>query len=146
MRGLSISTLVFAGLLLGAATGIFFGELVGFLQVVGDAYVRLLQMTILPYIFVSLVSGLGRLTYRQAGQIALKAGMVLLMLWAIGFLTMLLATTAYPDWESAAFFSTALVESDGTIDFLQLYIPSNLFFSLTNTIVPAIVVFSLAFG
>ena len=133
-------------LALGILTGIFFGEMVSFLKVIGDAYVRLLQMTVLPYIFVSLVSGLGRLTYRQAGQIAMKAGTVLLILWAIGFATMLLGTLAYPDWKAASFFSTALVESGKSIDFLQLYIPANLFYSLTNTIVPAIVVFSLALG
>ena len=142
----NIATLVIIALLAGVATGIFFGEMVAFLKVIGDAYVRLLQMTVLPYIFVSLVSGLGRLTYRQAGQIALKAGTMLLVLWAIGFATILLATTAYPEWQAASFFSTAIVESGSSIDFLQLYIPANPFYAMANTIVPAIVVFSLALG
>ena len=141
-----MSSLVLIALLLGILTGILFGEMVAFLKVIGDAYVRLLQMTVLPYVLVSLAAGLGRLSYRQAGQIAITTGTILLVLWAIGFATVLLAASAYPDWQAASFFSTALVESSRDIDFLQLYIPSNPFYSLANTIVPAIVVFSLALG
>jgi len=38
------------------------------------------------------------------------------------------------------------VEEARTIDFLQLYIPANPFFSLANSIVPAVVVFSIVIG
>jgi Na+/H+-dicarboxylate symporter len=55
---------------LGIACGIFFGEAVGFLEIVGNAFIKLLQMTILPYILVSLVYGIGGLTYNQAVQLA----------------------------------------------------------------------------
>ncbi len=36
-------------LLLGIPVGLFFGEMVGFLEIVGDAFIKLLQMTVLPY-------------------------------------------------------------------------------------------------
>jgi Na+/H+-dicarboxylate symporter len=53
---------------------------------------------------------------------------------------------AFPDWESASFFTRSLVEAGEPVDFLSLYIPANPFASLAGGIVPAIVVFSVAIG
>lgn len=61
----SLSTAILASMVLGILTGIFFGELVGFLDVIGNAFIRLLQMTILPYILVSLILGIGGLSYEN---------------------------------------------------------------------------------
>ena len=52
---------VIIGLILGVFTGLFFGEIVAPLKIAGDIYIRLLQMTVLPYVLVSIISGLGRL-------------------------------------------------------------------------------------
>ena len=57
----------------GAAIGLFFGERAARLKVVADAYIRLLQMTVLPYVTVSIVAGLGgldaaRRAAREAGR------------------------------------------------------------------------------
>ena len=70
---LSLSTMILIGLGLGIACGIFFGEYCGFLSIIGDAFIQLLQMTILPYIIASLILGIGGLSYKQAKLLALKA-------------------------------------------------------------------------
>ncbi len=44
------------------------------------------------------------------------------------------------------FFSTSLIEQRPEFNFLGLYIPSNLFYSLSTNTVPAVVVFSFALG
>jgi Na+/H+-dicarboxylate symporter len=131
---------------LGIVCGIFFGEKVAFMQVAGNAFIKLLQMTILPYILVSLISGIGGLTYNQAGQLAKKGGMLLLLFWGIAFAMILLMPLSFPAWESSAFFSTSLVETPPKVDFLSLYIPSNPFYSMANNIVPAVVLFSILLG
>ena len=59
---------------LGLITGLFFGEMVGFLEVVGDVWIKLLQMTVLPYVMLSLVLGLGSLSYSDALLLAKKGG------------------------------------------------------------------------
>ncbi|GAF73472.1 unnamed protein product, partial [marine sediment metagenome] len=46
---MSLSAQILLGLSLGALTGIFFGELAAPLEIVGTGFVRLLQMTVLPY-------------------------------------------------------------------------------------------------
>ncbi len=57
---MGLSSRILIGLLAGIATGLFFGDIVADLKVVGDVFVKLLQMTVLPYIVVSLIAGFGR--------------------------------------------------------------------------------------
>jgi Na+/H+-dicarboxylate symporter/ABC-type amino acid transport substrate-binding protein len=47
---------------------------------------------------------------------------------------------------SASFFSSDLINTQQGADLLSLYIPSNPFYSMANTLVPAIVVFSIFLG
>ena len=145
-RRLGLAEQIMIGLVLGIAAGIFFGEKVDFLKVAGDAFIMLLQVTVIPYITVSLITALGRLTLKDAKLLGLKAGSVLLLLWGIGLAVVMLAPLAFPQWPSASFFSTTKVEEARPINFLQLYIPANPFFALANAIVPAIVVFSILIG
>ena len=142
----SLSTQVLIGLALGVASGLFFGELLAFLGVIGDTFILLLQMTVLPYVTVSLIVGLGRLTYPEALSLAKKCSVFLLLLWMLALALVLVMPLAFPDWPTAAFFSTSLVEERKGFDFLKLFIPANPFNSLANTIVPAVVLFSIVMG
>jgi len=102
------------GLVLGVATGLFFGEIVGFLHIVGEAFIKLLQMTVIPYSVVSLIGSLGRLSLAEAKNLALKGGAVLLVLWGIGIVLIFLAALALPIWPSASFFTERPVRRAGT--------------------------------
>lgn len=145
-RRIGLATQVFIGLGLGIVVGVFFGEKVAFLKIGGDAFIALLQITVIPYVMVALITSLGRLTLANAKSLALKGGSILLVLWAVGLVVVLLSPLAFPDWPSASFFSVSQIEEAKPVDFLTLYIPANVFFSLSNAIVPAIVVFSILFG
>lgn len=68
----SLSSKIFFGFGLGIVTGLFFGDMVGWLKVVGDVYINLLQMTVLPYVILSLIIGLASLDYHQAVLLARK--------------------------------------------------------------------------
>lgn len=143
---MSLSTRILLGLLLGIALGLFFGEPMGALSVAGDAYVGLLQMTVLPYVVVSLVAGLGSLSYAEARRLALHGGGLLLLLWGVAFVVVVSMTFGFPDIETGSFFSTTLVERPPPFDVVALYVPSNPFASLANSDVPAVVLFSIAVG
>ena len=82
-KGPGFSSLILGSLILGIAAGLFFGDLAAPLQVLGQAYVGLLQMTVLPYILFSLIGNIGRLTRAQAGILARTGLIVLLALWAM---------------------------------------------------------------
>jgi len=142
----SLSAKIMIGLVLGIASGLFFGEPMGVLKVLGEVFIRLLQMTVLPYVMVSLIAGLGRLDYQEAKRLGFWGGGLLVLLWALAFAMVALMPLAFPHLLSASFFSTSLVEVSREVDFVELYVPSNFFYSLANNIVPAVVIFSLALG
>lgn len=143
---LTLGTQVLLALVAGLVVGLFFGEYVAFLKDIGRAFVLLLQMTVLPYIMLSLITGLGQLTYTDVKQLVLKAGAVLVFSWGLAIAVILAIPLAFPVWESASFFSTSLVEEPEKINYLNLFIPSNPFYSLANNVVPAVVLFSIALG
>lgn len=143
---LGLSAQVFIALGLGIVVGLLFGELVKPLEVIGQIFIGLLQMTVLPYILVSLIAGIGKLSYPEMRLLAVQGGRFVLVFWVIALAVTVAFAATLPDWESATFFSSSLVESAEPADLVALYIPSNPFFSLSSSIVPAIVVFSLAIG
>lgn len=145
-KKLSLSTQILIGLFLGAACGLFFGELCGPLEVVGDAFIGLLQMTVLPYVVLSLLVNIGRLSMDR-GRRLIAAGLVtLVFLIAVGITAVAVAPLALPQWETASFFSSSLVEPPPQFDLVALYIPTNPFASLADNVVPAVVIFCIMVG
>ena len=140
-RAIAASTLskrIRLGVFAGAATGLLFGDYAAVFRIPADGYVRLLQMTVLPYVTISIVARLGRRfrpgargrqTRRRRAGAARTAG-----------LAAALSCAVFPPHGvplSAPRCSTS--------DF-GLYIPTNPFNSLANNIVPAVVLFSLFLG
>jgi len=142
----SFTLKILVSLLLGVAFGLFMGDYASKLQVLGDIYIGLLQMTVLPYIVFALIANIGRLSYIEARLLTRQGLLVLLTLWLIGMLSVWIMSIALPHLEQGVFFSSLLVESAPKIDFLKLFIPANPFLSLTENSVPAVVLFSMLFG
>jgi len=142
----SSSTKILVGLASGAFVGLFLGEHAGVFKVVADGFVKLLQMMVLPYITISIISSLGTLGYDQVKTLGLRAGAVVIGLWCFALIFAFLMPLAFPETEMASFFSTTLVERRPLFNFVDLFIPSNPFYSLANNIVPAVVLFSVFIG
>jgi Na+/H+-dicarboxylate symporter/ABC-type amino acid transport substrate-binding protein len=135
-----------AGLLLGVVAGVVFGELVRPLDFVADAFVRLLQMAVLPYIVVSLTGAVGRLAPGEARFLTRVGGGLLVLLWAIVLAVVVTMPLAFPVRGHGAFFSTTVVAPHEPFDLVRLYIPDNPFRSLSDNVVPAVVLFCLVLG
>ena len=84
------------GLVLGVVCGLLFGDYCGSLKVFGQAYVGLLQMTVLPYLLLSLVSKMGRLDPAQAKKLGLATVSVLLAFWVLAILLIVAVSLALP--------------------------------------------------
>jgi Na+/H+-dicarboxylate symporter/ABC-type amino acid transport substrate-binding protein len=143
---MGLSTRIFIGLFAGILTGLFFGEIVADLKIVGDIFIKLLQMTVLPYIVVSLIAGFGRMNSAQARRLALRGSAVLGVIWLLALVLIFLAPLAFPTLETASFFSSPVQASASGGDLFDLYLPSNIFYSLSNNFVPAVVLFSIFLG
>src|SRR5262249_10661678 len=134
---------VFSGLLLGVACGLFFGELVRPLEFVANAFIRLLQMAVLPYIVFSLTAAVARRSLREARFLAGVGSGLLAALWALALAVTVAMPLAFPESGRAGFFSTTLVAPHEDFDLVTLYIPENPFRSLADNVVPAVVIFCL---
>jgi Na+/H+-dicarboxylate symporter len=137
---------IVGGLVAGTAIGLFLGDRAGLFQPAADGFVKLLQMAVLPYVTVSIVASIGALDSRELRRLGTRAALVLPLLWALALGLALLMPLAFPSTHSGAFFSTTLLDRSQPFSFVDLYIPANPFFSLANTIVPAVVLFSLMVG
>ena len=145
-RSWSLSNQILLGIGLGVASGVFFGELMGVLGVIGDVFIGLLQMTVLPFIIVTLIANIGRLDPSEAKRFGLSTGfsIVLSLFLTLGVIAVL--PLALPSREFAWFFSEVSLKERAPFDFLNLFVPSNPFSSLANNVVPAVAVFSIAVG
>jgi len=143
---MSLSSKIFLALGLGIATGLFFGEMVTFLKVPADIFILLLQMTVLPYVILSLIVGFGSLSFADAKLLAIKGTAVILLLWGMAFIVLLLMPLAFPSWETGSFFSAAMVESKQAVNYYEIFIPANPFYSMSRNLVPAVVIFSISLG
>ncbi len=146
MKKLSLSTKVLIGVFAGIIVGLFFGEHVGWLSIVGDVFIGLLQMTVLPYIMISLIVNIGRLKIDEAKRLIKYALIFLTMLLGIGLVGLFVLPLAFPEWGSGSFYSSDFVQNSVHFDFVKLYIPSNPFASMSNNVVPAVVLFSIFLG
>jgi len=143
---MSFTFKILTGLFLGIFTGLFLGEIAAPFSVVGEVFIGLLQMTVLPYIVVSLVSNLGGVSWSERRGTLIAAIAVLGALLLLGVLVLVAIPLAFPVVKSASFFSSSLIEPARVFDLVELYIPANPFASLANNVVPAAVLFSILLG
>jgi Na+/H+-dicarboxylate symporter len=143
---LTLSTQIVIGLALGIAVGLFFGEPAAVLQPLADIYIRLIQMTVLPYLVVTLVVGLGELEPAQARRLGVYGLGAMLVVAAMAMAVIGAMPLAFPPQENAFFFSHALVEPRRALGLIDVYVPSNPFNALANSVIPAVVLFSSAVG
>jgi len=142
----SLSRRIVAGLVVGILIGLFFGEGAAVLQVVADVYIRLMQMTVLPYLVLALIIGLGQLSVSEARSLAARMGVLLLLFCGLALLVIGAMPLAFPRYQDASFFSNVLTEPRQAFAFADLFFPANPFHALANAIVPAVVLFSSAIG
>ena len=133
---------VFAGIILG----LFFGELIEPLDTVGDIFIGMLQMTVMPYIILSLVINLGRISWAESRGLLITLVVVFAIFLLLGATALLVSPIAFPPVEAASFFKSSLVTPPPVLDLVSLYVPSNPFESMANNLVPAVILFSIFVG
>ncbi len=146
MKKISLSTMIMLAVVLGVAAGLFFGEWCKHLEFIGQAFIAIMQISVLPYIFVSLIQSFGCLEPDQAKLLAKRGIIMILGLWGVVFLLMTLLPLTFPRWESGSFFSPSLLDRQASVNYIQLFIPANPFNSLANNTVPAVTIFSILCG
>jgi Na+/H+-dicarboxylate symporter len=145
-KRLSLTSWIVIALAAGLLSGLLFGEYTVAVKWLGDAFVGLLQMAVLPYITISLIVNIGSLSVRSGWRLLRASLLVMSLLWLVGILVLAGISQAFPPWEAGSFFSTQFTEEPQSPDWLNLFIPANPFRSLSQNDIPAVVVFCLGLG
>ncbi len=146
MKKITLPFQILIALVLAVITGLFFGELTSPLRWIGDAFIMLLKMSILPYLAFALMSGIATLDAPQAKRLIKYGGFFLIIIWVIVIVTLYALTYSFPAQEIVPYYTPMQPPAVSPKTFLALFIPDNIFYALSNNVVPAVVVFSLFFG
>lgn len=133
---------MFVGLVVGTTTSTVYTGV----NEIANAFVMLLQMTALPYIALSLIIGLGSLSAQKINSALKKSLAILISLLGLVLFFILLTPIAFPDWESADFYSLNTIKTAQELDLIQLFIPTNPFYSFAHGLIPSVVMFSIFVG
>ncbi|MBS0603723.1 MAG: cation:dicarboxylase symporter family transporter [Verrucomicrobia bacterium] len=131
--------------LLGILCGLFFGDLCDVFSPYAAAYIMTLKVTAVPYLIGAIIHGVGQLSVTQAKQIVKKGVIFISIAWGINILMVYAINWLFPHPSSTqlgGYISGEIPQ----LNFADLLIPDNIFYDLTNNIVPAIVIFSLLVG
>lgn len=141
-----LSARILIAMFIGLATGWYTSTVFTGVDATAKAFVMLLQMTAVPYIALSLITGIGGLSPLKAAQ-TFKISFVILLTLLVTVLSFIfLAPIAFPDWVNADFYSASTVRVSSEFDLVNLFIPANPFNAFANALIPAIVMFSIFVG
>ena len=135
-----------AAIFLGVFAGLFFGPYCNVLKPIGDVFIILLQIIVIPYIPSLLMHGLGSLTPDLAKKLFVKGWPILVLLWLLVLIVCYIVKVIIPIPlpNPAVDFSiekSALVPAG-----YGLLTDDNSIMGLFYNIVPGIALFSLLFG
>ncbi len=135
---------VILGALAGIAVGLVFGERAAVLRPFGIAYSMMLESVVYPYLFSSLITGLGSLTRARAFLLLRSSWAVYLFLWVVAFVAILTLAGAFPPAPPPAEIVAGAAQA--RVSLVDLLVPANITDALSRNYMPAIVIFSIAFA
>jgi len=128
----------------GILTGLVFGDAIQPLSILATAFIRLLQVNVLPYLLGSLIASLGSRGTAEIKLVARYLIALLVLVWGLALVLVLISPLAFPPFAGVPVFDVS--DPPAPIDWLDLYIPANPFHALSNNLIPAVVVFGILAG
>lgn len=131
--------------LLGIFVGLFLGDLCHVFAPWENAYVMILKITTIPYLICAVIHGIGRLATASAKQILQKGLLFISGIWVINICMIYMTVFLFPQSRGVVHASYSTL-APSSINFAELLIPDNIFYALSNNMVPAVVIFGLLLG
>ncbi len=149
--GLSLYIQIFICLGIGIACGLIFGEKMTVLSPVGDIFLRLMQMVIVPVVFFSLISGVASLaSAAKLRRVGIKTIVLFFGTSALaGAIGLIVVNIVKPGMN----FNMEIPEGSMTsqdlpnfVDMIVEAVPTNIVDALANASMLQIIVFAIFFG
>lgn len=166
-KKIGLTTKILFGLLLGAVVGIILNYVVpdneikdkiivnGVLHVVGQGFIRLMQMLVVPLVFTSLVCGSMSIgDTKKLGSVGIKAFGFYVATTALAVtISIIIANIVHPgiglnmeEIEKSAVSVTDTAEKTGLADTILNIIPTNIFDALSKGTMLQVILFALILG
>ena len=143
-RAIGLPVWILLGAFAGVIAGVLFGERTSILQPIGEAYARMLEIAVYPYILSSLLHGLGRLTPKMAWRLLGSGWYVYVFVWIATLGSIWLLAQAIPPPPLPSVLSSEALQPKA--DVLTLLIPDNFIGALGRNYMPAVAVFAIFYG
>ena len=141
-----LSIQIISAMIIGLILGYVFATTYSVIDNTANAFVTSLQMTVLPYVILSLVVGLGGLSPNKAKKISKQSLFIILMMILVVLFFIFSTPLSFPDWQNAEFYSASTIKVVPELNLVDLFISANPFNAFANTLVPAVVFFSICMG
>jgi Na+/H+-dicarboxylate symporter len=147
-----VHTQIFIAIVLGVIIGLALGEKAGELKVVGDIFIQLLKMIIIPLILASMVAGIVSLgDVRRLGRIGIKTFVyytaTTLLAVGVGLLLVnLMRPGAGVEMGTEAAVDMSGRETPSIVSIIEDIIPENLLAAMAQDKVLSVIFFSLLLG
>lgn len=150
-KKLSLMTKIVIGLVAGILIGIVFGEKACILSPIGDLFLKMLKMLVLPLVFSAIVSGIAGLTnMKQMARMSVKALIIFVVMTALAIGTGLIFGDIFqPGTGAGLSIPNAEVTQTEAVTFTDTIlnmIPDNIFSALSENSMLQVIVFAFFFG
>lgn len=150
-KKMSLMTKIGIGLLLGILLGVIFREKATAFAPVGDLFLRLLKMLVLPLVFSAIVSGItGLANIKQMAKMGAKGLVMVVIMTALAIGTGIVFGDIFkPGVGTTLTIPNAEVAETQAITFADTIlnmVPTNIFSSLSNDSMLQVIVFAFFFG
>lgn len=149
MRKFSLSTRIFAGIILGFLAGLIFGDAILFVRPVGDLFIKLLKMIIIPLIIASVIMGVADIgDLRKLGRLGGKTILYYLTTTGIAVIIGIIMVNLLQPGVGVdlAFQESPDTQPPSLIDTLMGIVPANPFKAIVEMDMLPIIFFSILFG
>lgn len=151
VKKLNLTTKILIATALGIIIGALFGDRLQSLQIVGDIFLRLVQMNIVLLVMGHIVEAVGNTNPRELGKIGLRTFVIFIVsstiaaawgvLWGVAF-----RPGSGVDTSGLAASAGIEVGTMSLSDTILSFIPSNIIQSMANGTVVHVLVFGILFG
>ena len=142
---------ILIGLILGVIVGLVAGESILWISPLGDLFVRLLKMIVMPVIFATLVVGAASISPAELGKVGIKIVLFYLLTSAFAVAIGLIAANVFQPGAGLELTGTAgaagrSLEQPSLKDTLLNIVPTNPFAAITSGNVLPTIFFAILFG
>ena len=123
----ALSVQIISAMFIGLLLGYYFSVTYSVIDNTANAFVTSLQMTVLPYIILSLIVGLGGLKPSKAKNISKQSLFIIFMMIFLVLFFIFSTPLSFPEWQNAEFYSANTIKIAPELSLIDLFISANPF-------------------